>query len=135
MRITRTGGAYAGSSDGAQYSSLDQINVSNVHRLEVAWSYDTGDANRYFFAPLVVGNVAYVLAKGYSIVAIDATNGEEIWLHKPEGSERAMTSRGINFWQSPDGQEQRLLFASDHRLRALDARTGSQYGTLEIAEA
>ena len=116
--------AYAGSSDGAQYSSLDQINVSNVHRLEVAWSYDTGDANRYFFAPLVVGNVAYVLAKGYSIVAIDATNGEEIWLHKPEGSERAMTSRGINFWQSPDGQEQRLLFASDHRLRALDARTG-----------
>ena len=67
-----------------KYSSLDQINASNVHRLEVAWSYDTGDANRYFFA-LVVGNVAYVLAKDYSIVAIDATNEEEIWLHKPRG--------------------------------------------------
>jgi len=132
--------AYAGSSDGAQYSSLDQINVSNVHRLEIAWSYDTGDANRYFFAPLAVGNVAYVLAKDYSIVAIDATNGEEIWLHKSEGSERAMTSRGINFWQSPDGQERRLLFASDHRLRALDARTGKpirnfgHYGSVNLKE-
>ena len=116
--------AYAGSSDGAQYSSLAQVNVSNVHGLEVAWSYDTGDSNRYFFAPLVVKSVAYVLAKDYSIAAIDATNGEELWLHKPEGSERAMTSRGINFWQSADGQEQRLFFSSDHRLWALDARTG-----------
>ena len=41
--------AYAGSPDGAQYSSLDQINLSNVLRLDIAWSNNTGDANRSEF--------------------------------------------------------------------------------------
>ena len=116
--------AYAGSSDGAQFSALDQVNVSNVQQLQVAWSYATGDNNRYFFAPLVVGDRAYVLAKDHSIVAINATTGIELWAYKPEGSGRAMTTRGINFWESSDGREQRLFFSSDHHLRALNARTG-----------
>lgn len=33
---------YLGSSDSAQYSSLKQINKSNVKQLELAWSYPTG---------------------------------------------------------------------------------------------
>lgn len=116
--------SYAGSSDGAQFSKLDQVDVSNVQQLKVAWSYSTGDDNRYFFAPLVVGDRAYVLAKDYSIIALNAATGIELWVYKPEGSERAMTTRGINFWESSDGREQRLFFSSDHYLRALDARTG-----------
>ena len=116
--------AYAGSGDAAQYSSLDQINASNVNRLEPAWSYSTGDNNRYFFGPLVVDDVAYVLAKDNSIVAINATNGNEIWTHVPEDGNKSMTTRGINYWESLDRSEQRLFFASNHYLRALDAKTG-----------
>lgn len=116
--------SYAGSADGAQFSALDQINVSNVQQLKIAWSYSTSDNNRYFFAPLVVGEVAYVLAKDYSIVAINAATGAELWTRKPEGSERSMTTRGINYWESSDGKERRLFFSSDHYLRALDALTG-----------
>ena len=29
---------------GMKYAALDQINKKNVGRLQVAWSYDTGDA-------------------------------------------------------------------------------------------
>jgi len=116
--------SYAGSSDSAQYSSLDQINRSNVKRLEVAWSYSTGDNNRYSFAPLVVDDRAFVLAKNNSIVAIDAANGDEIWTHVPMGENKAITHRGINYWESEDRSDQRLFFASDHYLRAIDARTG-----------
>jgi len=119
-----TWSSYAGSSDSAQYSSLDQINRSNVKRLEVAWSYSTGDNNRYSFAPLVVDDRAFVLAKNNSIVAIDATNGDEIWTHVPMGDNKAITHRGINYWESKDRSDQRLFFASDHYLRAIDARTG-----------
>ena len=115
---------YGGSADAAQYSSLDQISRSNVSRLEVAWSYPTGDNNRYFFGPLVVDNVAYVLAKNNSIVAIDATNGKEIWAHLPALGTVAITNRGINYWERADRSEGRLLYAADHYLRALDARTG-----------
>ena len=58
---------YGGSSDSAQFSGLTQINRSNVSRLEKAWSYPTGDGRRYFFAPIVVDNVAYVLANNYGM--------------------------------------------------------------------
>lgn len=117
--------AYAGSADAAQYSSLSQINASNVHRLEPVWSFSTGDNNNYFFAPLVVDHIAYVLANNHSIVAIDATNGNEIWIHSPEGTRSKMTTRGINYWESGDRSDRRLFFASDHFLRAIDAQTGN----------
>ena len=48
---------YSGSPDSAQYSALEQINRSNVSKLEVAWTFSTGDNNKYFFNPLVVDNV------------------------------------------------------------------------------
>ncbi len=38
---------YADASDGSQYSALSQINLSNVSKLWVAWSYLTGDGNKY----------------------------------------------------------------------------------------
>ena len=115
---------YGGSADTAQYSSLQQIDRSNVNRLEVAWSYSTGDNNVYFFAPLVVDNVAFILTRNNSIVALDASSGSEIWVHPAEAGMRAITNRGINYWESNDRSERRLLYASDHFLRALDARTG-----------
>jgi glucose dehydrogenase len=115
---------YSGGSDSAQYSALEQINRSNVAKLEVAWTYSTGDNNKYFFNPLVVDNVVYVLAKNNSIVALDAVTGKEVWTH-PSGPEiRIITNRGINYWESKDRKERRLLFASNHFLRAIDARTG-----------
>ena len=115
---------YGGSADAAQYSSLRHINRSNVHRLEVAWSYSTSDNNVYFFAPLVVDNVAYVLARNNSIVALDAVTGSEIWVHPAEEGMIAITNRGINDWESGDRSDRRLLYAADHFLRALDAKTG-----------
>ena len=34
-----------GTADGIQYSQLDQINKENVNQLQVAWSYQSGDAD------------------------------------------------------------------------------------------
>ncbi|HEV1285628.1 MAG TPA: pyrroloquinoline quinone-dependent dehydrogenase [Bryobacteraceae bacterium] len=115
---------YSGNSDSAQYSALEQINRSNVSKLEVAWTFSTGDRNKYFFNPLVVGNVVYVLAKNNSIVALDAATGKEIWTHDSGPEIRIITNRGINYWESKDRTDRRLLFASNHFLRAIDARTG-----------
>jgi len=69
---------YAGASDASQYSSLAQINRSNVGKLQVAWSYPTGDGNKYSFNPVVVDKTMYVLAHNNAIVALDAATGEEI---------------------------------------------------------
>jgi quinoprotein glucose dehydrogenase len=123
---------YAGGTDSAQYSALKQIDRGNVSKLEIAWSYATGDGNKYLFNPLVVGNMMYVLAKNNSIVALDATTGKEIWTHVSGPEIKIITNRGINYWQSKDGSERRLLFASNHFLRAIDARTGKTITTFGI---
>src|SRR6266446_972972 len=89
---------YGGAADSAQYSALGQINRSNVSQLEVAWVYPTGDSNKYFFNPLVVDSLMYVLAKNNSIVALDAATGKEIWSYSPGPQTRIITNRGINYW-------------------------------------
>ena len=120
----KTWSDYGGAADAAQYSALQQINRSNVSKLEVAWIYPTGDGNKYFFNPLVAGRLMYVLARNNSIIALDAVTGKEIWVHAAEPGTNIITDRGINYWESKDRSERRLLFASNHCLRAIDARTG-----------
>ena len=115
---------YGGASDSAQYSSLKQINRSNVNQLEVAWTYPTGDGRKYFFNPIVVDGVMYVLAKNNSIVALDAATGKEIWTYTPDPRD--------NHHHQPRHQllgEQRPhrpapAVRRNHLLQAIDARTG-----------
>jgi glucose dehydrogenase len=111
--------AYLGGADSSQYSSLKQIDKTNVGQLEVAWTYPTTE--NYSFNPLVVGNTMYVLAKGRSIVALDAATGRELWAHANEG---AVGTRGMNYWRSADGSEERLLYVNAGHLTAIDAKTG-----------
>ena len=116
--------AYGGAADGAQYSSLHQVDRSNVNKLKKVWSYQTGDDLPYAFNPLVVDNVMYVMARTNSIVALDATTGKEIWTHSTGAKTALITNRGIDYWESVDRSERRLLFAVDNHLQAIDARTG-----------
>lgn len=128
----KTWADYGGASDSAQYSALKQINRSNVAKLKVAWKFATGDNNKYFFNPLVVRDIAYVLAKGNSIVALNAATGAELWTYTPEAGTTVITNRGLNYWENKDGAERRILFCSNHALRALNARTGKlveEFGT------
>ncbi|MBZ5677637.1 MAG: pyrroloquinoline quinone-dependent dehydrogenase [Acidobacteriia bacterium] len=107
--------------DSAQYSSLKQINKSNVNQLQVAWSYSTGERGNYSFAPIVVEGVMYVLAKNNSFVALDASTGKELWVHPNVG---AVGTRGVNYWESKDRSDRRLLYINAGYLTAIDARTG-----------
>ena len=105
--------------DSSNFMDFDQITKSNVKDLEVAWFYPYGST---VFSPVAVDGVLYGLGRnGSSLVALDATTGKEIWIH--EGL-NGMTSKGINFWQSADGKDRRLIFAVNSFLQAIDARTG-----------
>lgn len=115
---------YGGAPDSAQYSALRQINHSNVGKLQIAWTYPTGDNRKYFFNPIMVDGLLYVLARNNSIVALDARTGKEIWVHTFSPPPAIITSRGINYWESKDRSDRRLLFCADHALQEIDARTG-----------
>jgi quinoprotein glucose dehydrogenase len=113
---------YGGGADGMQYSALAQINRANVNRLELAWFYQvTGPANRFGFNPVIVDGLMYVMGQEGAIVALNAVTGKEVWSHAVEGRP---TDRGINYWESQDRSDRRLLFTAGGQLRAIDARTG-----------
>ncbi len=112
---------YGGGGHSSQYSALDQINKSNVAQLEVVWTFPAGERS-FVFNPIVVDGTMYVLARDNDLVALDAATGRELWARPHEGP---VSARGINYWQSADGRDRRLLYLNAGMLTAIDARTGS----------
>jgi quinoprotein glucose dehydrogenase len=104
--------------DSSNFVASDQIKKSNVNQLEVAWYYPYATPG---FNPIVVDDVIYVLGRGSSLIALDATTGKELWIH--EGL-AGITSRGVNYWESDDRKDRRLLFSINSFLQEIDARTG-----------
>ena len=112
---------YGGTPDQSKYVVTRDITKKSVSRLQVAWTYPTGDERAYQFNPIIVDNVMYVLAKNSSLVAVDVVTHQELWIH---ANLRGITNRGVNYWESPDRKERRLLFTLEDTLQAIDARTG-----------
>ena len=112
---------YGGTPDQSKYVVTPDITRQSLARLEVEWIYPTGDERAYQFNPVIVDNVMYVLAKNNSLVAIDVITRKELWIH---ANLRGITNRGINYWESADRKDRRLLFALEDTLQAIDARTG-----------
>ena len=112
---------YLGGPESAQYSALDQIDKGNVGQLQVAWEYDAGTGAAPQFNPIVVNGMMYVQRGDAGIAALDPATGREIWKSEAKGR---ISTRGINYWQSADGSDRRLVFLNDGLLRAIDARTG-----------
>ncbi len=122
---------YGGSADSMQYSALSQIDKRNVSRLELAWFFPVPDRRGNFgFNPIVVDGVMYVLGPKDAIVALDAVTGKPIWTHAVEGGSPG--NRGINYWESADRSDRRLLFGAGGSLRAIDARTGEPIRTFGV---
>ena len=70
--------------------------------------------------------VIYGRGRNGSLVAVDAKTGKELWIRE---NMNGMTSRGMNYWESADGREQRLIFAMNSLLQELDAKTGKSIMT------
>jgi len=112
---------YGGGSDQSKFVTVKDITKSNVGQLKEVWFYPTRDNKSYNFNPIIVDTVMYVLARNNSLVALDARNGNEIWVHSNlEGIAR----RGINYWESADRKDRRLIFQKNDYLEEIDAQTG-----------
>ncbi|MFT5467828.1 MAG: quinoprotein glucose dehydrogenase [Verrucomicrobiales bacterium] len=118
---------YLGGKERNLYSALDQIDRENVARLEIAWTFETGDAAEYQANNLIVDGVLYTPTQSRKIVALNAATGAEIWTWDPAnehtGAGRAR-QRGLVFWQNDDGGEKRIFTAVKGHLFALDPKSG-----------
>src|SRR5438270_9109344 len=97
---------WGGSSENRHYSSLAQINRSNVKQLQVAWSYDTGEKGGLQTSPLVVDGVLYGISPTQKIFAVDAATGKLLW-NFDSGIKGLQPDRGLAYWSS--GNDKRIL--------------------------
>jgi len=109
---------YAGGPDSSKFVTSTQITKDNVARLQPAWTYADGQTD---FNPLIVRGVVYGRGPKNSFVALDAATGRQLWMHEgPEG----FNTRGVNYWETRDGKDRRLIFSANNLLQELDAQTG-----------
>ena len=128
---------YGGNLASHRYSPLDQINKDNFRNLRIAWRLKTDflgptPDNLYSATPLYVNGVLYTTAgTRRAAIALNAGTGEMLWMHSenegPRGdaAPRRGAGRGVSYWSSADGSDQRILYVTPgYRMIALNARTG-----------
>jgi quinoprotein glucose dehydrogenase len=121
---------YGGTPAQTRHSPLTQINRANVKRLEVAWTYDTGEPGALQTQPLVVGDVLYGYTPTHKLFAIDAATGARKW-EFDSGIRGSGPNRGVMYWA--EGGERRVFAAVGNFVYALDAATGKPFETFGTA--
>jgi glucose dehydrogenase len=112
---------YGGQSANDHYSSLSQINRSNVHRLKLAWQFDAREKGGLETSPLIVDRVLYAYTANSKVIALDAATGKLIWKFG-SGIKGNSPERGLAYWT--DGKQSRIYASVTNFLYALNARDG-----------
>jgi quinoprotein glucose dehydrogenase len=115
--------SYGGNPENNRYSPLDQINRDNIGKLQVAWSFDTGEEGGLQTHPLIVSGVLFGITPTQRIFALDAATGKLLWKFD-SGIVGKQPDRGLAYWSSKNGKDARILVGVLNYLYALDAGTG-----------
>src|SRR5262245_13823552 len=129
---------------GTKHSSLTQINLQNVTRIQVAWTYRTGDLyqpkdkgrpSSQQTTPLFVDNTLFVTSAFGRVIALEPETGKPRWSFDPKTDISAgwgdFANRGVATWldlkrKAGDPCRRRIFVAPiDARLFAIDAATGT----------
>ena len=138
--------AYGRTAQAQRYSPLDQITPANVSKLDVAWTYHTGDIRgrpgdpeetTFEVTPLKIGNRLFFCTPHQNVIALDATTGAEIWRYDPkirgELALQHLTCRGLSYHE---GTAEAAAAAPEGTAPAATAVTGgSSVLDLPVASA
>ncbi len=113
--------------DEQRFSPLDQINQSNVSRLQMVFARGL-PSGTLESTPLVHDGVMYLIEPGANLLAIDATTGDQIWEYKrdyPKDMATKIRPATLSRSKVPALFEDMVYFtAPDGYVVAVDARTG-----------
>ena len=135
--------AYGRDPGGTRFSPLTGITAENVSQLEVAWTYNTGDAQvrvqrgrppALEATPLVIDGTMYLSTPTGRVIGLDAATGQQRWRYDPGVNPNRgygdFAARGVSYWRDAAASAgtscaRRIFFATiDARLLSLDAATG-----------
>jgi alcohol dehydrogenase (cytochrome c) len=117
--------SYNGDYTGARFSSLDQINKSNVSQLRVNWVFHSSNSSALEVTPVVYEGMMFVTSAN-DAYALDAQVGRIIWHYSRPVTQGLIDdaaehhNRGVALWHS------RVYMETDNaHLLCLDARSGN----------
>ncbi|PWC49440.1 membrane-bound PQQ-dependent dehydrogenase, glucose/quinate/shikimate family [Azospirillum sp. TSA6c] len=107
--------AYGRTGFGQRYSPLTGITPDNADKLQVAWSYETGDLRgqpgdpketTFEVTPLKIGNRLFLCSPHQHVIALDATTGKEVWrrdlqIDQKQLALQHLTCRGLSYRPAP----------------------------------
>lgn len=106
--------AYGRTAAGQRWSPLAQFTPDNVARLEPAWQFRTGDLRGRpgdptettdEVTPLKIGSRLYLCTPHQSVIALDATTGQQAWRYDPKMQSglalQHQTCRGLSYQPPP----------------------------------
>ncbi len=110
-----------------RYSTLDQVNASNVANLQVSWTMSTGVLRGHEGSPLVIGDMMYLHTPfPNNVYAVSLADQQIKWKYEPKQDPTVVpvmccdtVNRGVAY-----GDGKILLQQADTTLVALDAKTG-----------
>jgi alcohol dehydrogenase (cytochrome c) len=112
---------------GTRFSTLDQVNKSNVKSLTPRWLFQTGviDGVSNQTTPIVVDGTMYVTDPRGSVYALDAANGHLLWTYDVSSLIGGGRTEGYVFRNRGAAYADGVVYtAAGSFLFALDAKTG-----------
>jgi len=121
---------YLGDKARTHYSSLNQINKSNVKTLTKVWEYKSGNLNgknttQIQCSPIVIDSILYGTNPITKLFAINAKTGKELWKFdhgQDVGPGWWGVNRGLIYWD--DKSDGRIIYTSGSYIYAIDALNG-----------
>ncbi len=138
---------FSGDLGSRKYSTLADINRTNVSHLALTWQWQTGEQplpqygtspGMFETTPLMLDGALFLSTPYNRVVALDPRTGRELWSYDPKAYEPGQVPNGTGFvhrgvaaWRDPRSRLLRILINSRDRLIELDAKTGlpvAQFG-------
>jgi alcohol dehydrogenase (cytochrome c) len=126
---------YDGQYSGNRYTTLRQIDKSNVARLALRWTFPMDDTTGLQTTPVVVDGIMYITSANQCF-ALDAGSGRQIWHYQRPRTKGLVgnAAGGINRGVAVAGN--RVFMVTDNaHLLAFNRFTGSIVWEIELADA
>ena len=89
---------YSGTYMSQRYSTLKQIDLTNVKNLEQKWVFQAESLEKFETTPLVVDGVMYLTGGNGYAYALDARSGRQLWMYKhafPPGRKAGIKEKDV----------------------------------------
>ncbi len=127
---------YGGSYYNQRYSTLTQINTSNVKNLKGAWTFHAkfGDKSSSFEStPVAINGVMYLTSGRDDVWALDAKNGQVLWEYHPNiDTDKVAVCCGLVNRGVAVGSGKVFVGEVNGHLVALDQQSGAKVWDVEV---